>query len=127
MQSHTELSVLIVSDANDMSIVLMTIFRAIDITNVTIVGSADVPEYDRFDLVLIEGVADFPRVLAVADRLRHARSGAGAHIVTLANADSGELRRSVEWGRIDAVMLKPLTISALTTQIERAIERAIRG
>lgn len=127
MQSHTELSVLIVSDEPGATRILLAIFRSLDIKKLTVVAAADVPEYDHFHLALIAAAGDVEQALAAADRVRRAQTLPGPRIVVLAISESEALKRFIEWGRIDAVLLKPVTIHALTTQIEGAIERAIRG
>jgi CheY-like chemotaxis protein len=127
MQNNTELSILIISDEPGVTRVLLAIFRALEVTRLTVVGALDVPAYDRYDLAVIANSGDVSVALDAADRVRRRDDKPGPHIVLLSVSRTEELERLVQWGRIDALMLKPVTIAGLTTQIEHAIERRARG
>lgn len=127
MKDITDLSVLVVSDDAGVTKVLVAVFRAMNVTWLTVVESQDVPDYDHFDLVVIATNGRIQTALDVADRLRARAQEPGPHIVLVGLVLTEEKRRSLEWGRIDALLLKPITISGVTTQIELALDRRNRA
>lgn len=127
MDSITDFSVLVVSDDPGATRVLVAVFRAMGILRLTLVGSDEVPDYDHFDLAIIATGGEMSAALAAADRVRAHHGPSGIHIVLLTLAATDEMRRAVEWRRIDAIMLKPVTIHGLTAHIERAIDRRMRA
>lgn len=127
LRTITDFSALVVSDDPGATRVLVAVFRAMDISSLTVVGSDEVPDYDLFDLAIIATGGEVAAALDAADRIRAHHGPAGVHIVLLTLAATEEMQRAVVWKRIDAIMLKPVTILALTAHIERAIDRRMRA
>lgn len=127
MKDITDLSVLVVSDDPGATKVLVAVFRALDVTWLTVVESHDVPDYDHFDLVVMATNGRIQTALDVADRIRARAQEPGPHIALVGLVMTEENQRSLDWGRVDAVMLKPLTISGVTAQIELALDRRGRA
>jgi len=123
VKTFTDFSVLIVSDDPGATRVLAAVFAAMDVTGITVVSSDEVPEYDHFDLAVLATGGEVEAALRAADRIRARPQSPAPHIALLTTAATPEMARAVEWGRIDDIMLKPVTIAGLTIQIERAIER----
>jgi len=123
LQTITHFSALVVSDDPGATRVLVAVFRAMEITRLTVVPSDEVPDYDHFDLAVIATGGEMSAALAAADRIRARHDRDGVQIVLLTLVATDEMRRAVAWGRIDAIMLKPVTIAALTEQIELALDR----
>jgi DNA-binding response OmpR family regulator len=122
-----DLSILVVSDDPGATQVLVAVIRALNVTWLTVVESHEIPEYDRYDLAILATNNRIQTALDVADRIRAHGEPPGPHIVLLALIPSEENKRALEWGRIDAVMYKPVTISGLTTQIELCMDRRNRA
>lgn len=127
MRNITDISILVVSDDPGATKVLTAVFSAMDITCLTVVGTDEVPDYDHFDLAVLATGGEMVAALHVADRIRARAQTPRPHIALVALAASPEMERAVKWGRIDALVLKPLTIAGLTAQIEMALDRRARG
>lgn len=127
MLGINDFSVLIVSDDPGATRVLMAVFAAMDLAGVTVVSSHEVPDYDHFDLAILASGGEVAAALLAADRIRARHQTPRPHIVLLTLAATPEMERAVQWGRIDAIILKPVTIAGLTAQIELAIDKRAVG
>jgi len=102
-------------------------FRALAATQITVVRAQDATANDRFDLAPNANSGCASVALDAAERVRRRDDKSGWHVVLLSVSRTEELERLVQWGRIDALTLKPVTIAGLTTPIERASERRAWG
>lgn len=123
----TDLSVLVVSDDPAVTKVLVAVLRALNVTWLTVAESHGVPAYDHFDLVMLATKSRIQAALDVADAIRARGQEPGPHIALVGVLPTEEKRRSLDWGRIDAIMLMPITIAGVTAQIELALDRRNRG
>lgn len=127
MRDITDISVLVVSNDPEATKVLVPVFRAMNVTSLTVVTADEVPDYDHFDLAIISTNGDVDAALEAADAIRARLDDPRPHIVLLALNATEEKKRMVAWGRIDAIMMKPVTIAGITAQIECAIDRRRRA
>lgn len=127
MQSHTELSVLILSEEPGETRVLLAILRAMQISDITVARCDAPPVHGHFHLALIAAGDESGAALRAADGVRQRTQQPGPYIAVVSLHETAELLRCIEWGRIDGVLRKPITIAALTDYLENAIERVFRS